>query len=384
MRVKKYRILKQEKGITLIALVVTIVVLLILATVSISMIGGENGLVTQAIEAKEETRASAVEEKRDLWNIEKENNKYLQTQEKTLEDLLNELEEEKLITSEEKNEIEQNGHVIIGSKDISFSDGIKERTYTITNSNEEIQFYKTIKEGDISKEKPNYENYEILGISNEKDGEYKKRGSINGKSGTFEIIGDITNTTFKYTLTDFMKGDEIFYCKVNIDGIDYYQEFKIIQGEVVRYEENILNCINAANIIDETGIWREVSGEKLSGGKGKIITVNEASYLNEEGEEQWPEITFDFYGTKCELLWGQLEIDGAPLFFSLLNGEETLDNWFMVLDSLGEEYNKITLFDNLQKDTTYTINMTVAYDELFDVKGEGTSTIIIDAIDIWR
>ena len=42
---------KRENGITLIALVVTIVVLLILAGVSISMLTGENGIITQANEA---------------------------------------------------------------------------------------------------------------------------------------------------------------------------------------------------------------------------------------------------------------------------------------------------------------------------------------------
>ena len=41
----------KEKGITLIALVVTIVVLLILAGVSISMLTGENGIITQAQQA---------------------------------------------------------------------------------------------------------------------------------------------------------------------------------------------------------------------------------------------------------------------------------------------------------------------------------------------
>ena len=51
---------KQERGITLIALVVTIVVLLILAAVSISMLGGENGIITQAQNAKLETRAGEV------------------------------------------------------------------------------------------------------------------------------------------------------------------------------------------------------------------------------------------------------------------------------------------------------------------------------------
>ena len=49
------KVKRKASGITLIALVVTIVVLLILAAVSISMLGGENGIITQAIKAKDET-----------------------------------------------------------------------------------------------------------------------------------------------------------------------------------------------------------------------------------------------------------------------------------------------------------------------------------------
>ena len=47
---------QKAKGITLIALVVTIVVLLILAGVSISMLGGENGIIKQAVESKYKTK----------------------------------------------------------------------------------------------------------------------------------------------------------------------------------------------------------------------------------------------------------------------------------------------------------------------------------------
>lgn len=42
------KILKNKTGITLIALVVTIIVLLILAATSISMLTGDNGIITQA------------------------------------------------------------------------------------------------------------------------------------------------------------------------------------------------------------------------------------------------------------------------------------------------------------------------------------------------
>ena len=51
---KNKRILKRrERGITLIALVITIIVLLIHAGVSIAMLTGENGILTQAQTAKE-------------------------------------------------------------------------------------------------------------------------------------------------------------------------------------------------------------------------------------------------------------------------------------------------------------------------------------------
>lgn len=53
---------KQERGITLVALVVTIVVLLILAGVSISMVLGQNGIVTKAQDAKKNYTTSANEE----------------------------------------------------------------------------------------------------------------------------------------------------------------------------------------------------------------------------------------------------------------------------------------------------------------------------------
>jgi len=54
--------MKKYKGITLIALVVTIVVLLILAGVSINLITGENGIVSKAKQAAEKTEeANAVE-----------------------------------------------------------------------------------------------------------------------------------------------------------------------------------------------------------------------------------------------------------------------------------------------------------------------------------
>ena len=54
--------LKTRNGITLIALTVTIVVLIILASISIGVLGGEDGLINQAKLAKEETEISEEKE----------------------------------------------------------------------------------------------------------------------------------------------------------------------------------------------------------------------------------------------------------------------------------------------------------------------------------
>ena len=62
MKNLKTKAFKSTKGITLIALVVTIIVLLILAGVSIAMLTGNNGILTQGKRAKEEQAHAAVKE----------------------------------------------------------------------------------------------------------------------------------------------------------------------------------------------------------------------------------------------------------------------------------------------------------------------------------
>ena len=54
--------MKEQKGITLIALVITIIVLLILAGVSIAMLTGENGLLKKAKGSGAESKVSEAKE----------------------------------------------------------------------------------------------------------------------------------------------------------------------------------------------------------------------------------------------------------------------------------------------------------------------------------
>ena len=61
---------KRETGITLIALVISIIVLLILAGVTIAALSGDNGIVTRAKEAKEKTEQAQQDEEETLSNME--------------------------------------------------------------------------------------------------------------------------------------------------------------------------------------------------------------------------------------------------------------------------------------------------------------------------
>lgn len=67
-------------GITLIALVITIIVLLILAGVSIAILAGQNGILTQAQKAKMTTELSSYKEQLELYKTEKlsENREFLE------------------------------------------------------------------------------------------------------------------------------------------------------------------------------------------------------------------------------------------------------------------------------------------------------------------
>ncbi len=52
---KKKKLKKGNKGITLVALVVTIVVLLILAGISLNLVLGQNGIISRAQDARNQT-----------------------------------------------------------------------------------------------------------------------------------------------------------------------------------------------------------------------------------------------------------------------------------------------------------------------------------------
>ncbi len=62
--------IKNESAITLVALVVTIIVLIILAGISISLVIGNNGIMQKAVKGREDYTGAAINEQQDLNKIE--------------------------------------------------------------------------------------------------------------------------------------------------------------------------------------------------------------------------------------------------------------------------------------------------------------------------
>ena len=93
--------LKTQKGITLIALVVTIVVLLILAGVTISLLLDENGIIAKSKDARIETRASQVEDEVGMWKQHNFINKESNQAQESADTMLASLISRKLLTEDE-------------------------------------------------------------------------------------------------------------------------------------------------------------------------------------------------------------------------------------------------------------------------------------------
>ena len=97
---------KNTKGITLIALVITIIVLIILSSVGIYLSLGNNGIFTKAQESKEKTQRETATEKINLKITTAQMNSYAETQEmptlKELSLILKEDSEISYVTEESK------------------------------------------------------------------------------------------------------------------------------------------------------------------------------------------------------------------------------------------------------------------------------------------
>ena len=270
----------KERGITLIALVITIIVLLILAGVSIAMLMGENGILTQANNAKIEQSHGTVKDGIALayneWQIELNTASRLklastgvvQIQEKEERSLAVEADFVAWLVS--KGYAESDGKLIIekltGSKQ-ALGNGTKEKTdiYNIEKENGEyiVKYYKT----PITSEK-------IWSTGNQKDTEEDEnleRVQINCwiynekmESGTIKIYTD-------RECKNLIKEEQIAQgvLELNLDTGCYYVNFEDTVGSLPIKADNSFTVVKTNKnvfdfyLIDETELPSSGTDEGL-------------------------------------------------------------------------------------------------------------------------
>ena len=230
--------LKNEKGITLVALVITIIVLLILAGVTLSMVMGDSGIFGKANNAKEQTKLSNAEEIIKLAVLE---NKV-----KSVSGDADALTNEELKTEIEKKLTEQgytvNGSTVTyyGDKTIdieNYLDKEKTTTYTAYNVGDQVTV--------------GGEKFYVIKASSESEEKVTLLAEKNIDTTTM-VQSDSANT-IAFSSTNYWK---------NIEGITYPYNLNGVETSVSTDVINIAKAYGTAK-----------------GGEGRLMTVEEVVAL---------------------------------------------------------------------------------------------------------
>ncbi len=253
--------INKNKGITLIALVVTIIILIILATVSINMVVGENGLIRKAEQARDAYEESSKREEEDMGQIIDE-----------MEILLADGEAQ-TVTDEKPGELS--------------GDGSKEKPYLIESIEDLVKFSEKVNGGETFEEKV-VKLKVNLDFSNDisyVDSTRKDYGNINGINETEELKVELTTGTgFKPIGTDSNNFNGTFdggghtIKNIYISATDNYVGLFGMTGE----KSNIKNIEILKANIKSTGSY---VGGLIGKSKGTVekVTIREGKI---EGNEQ--------------------------------------------------------------------------------------------------
>ena len=211
---------KTEKGITLVALVVTIVVLSILAGVSINTVVGDDGIIQKAKEAAETTRRASAEEEMNRLVLEYE----LAKSDENFEDFL----------QEKINEGRINGATDNGDGTVTITKKVegKDYTITVTKPSSSAQSIKIKGKRVVANEDGTGENLGEASTSKGKTLYIMIDSSISGGTTTVspQVPYAVTeNGTYKFTVTG------------TVNGTAYT---KGVSVEVNQFKNSILNDIN--------------------------------------------------------------------------------------------------------------------------------------------
>ena len=250
--------MRNQKGITLVALVVTIIVLIILSGISINLLLGENGLITKAQEAKKQQKIAEIKEKISLELASAETDAIIRNES---------LEEEQLNDIVSKYGTLQEDKDTILTKDDNYEISLKEIWYgTLSTS------------GSYSDKKKQIEVLEKE--LKELQDKYNELEQIN--SGNSEVLNDLRNqiTTLeneKKTLEDSLKAEQDKNKTLESQMADLNSKYDNLKKEYDKFY-NDPGTATAGDIAEGKTAW--VNGNLITGQKTNNDVTLEVSSLS--------------------------------------------------------------------------------------------------------
>ena len=241
--------LKNKNAITLIALVVTIVVLLILAGVTISLLLDENGIIAKSKDARNANRAGAIKEEITLWKADKFAADNGAGSHESMDDFLARLKTRGLISDEDIATIKDTKKLQVGKETIVFPSDAKTLVQAFKDNE--------IKAGD-------YLNY------NDYVDETKTCTTLTNENGWADQKYTATKNTYWQVLGLDSTGEKLML----ISQSPIKKEMKEEQTTGV-----IKNKIRLASIENAVKLGTETSGGESSGSTGTTETWETTPYL---------------------------------------------------------------------------------------------------------
>ena len=356
MKEKTKKAINKTRGITLIALVITIVVLLILAAVTISTLFGENGIITRANNARFQTNLAALKEEIDVYKVgEQLNNKtgidqYPVIKEETLESvdksiISDELKQKmvKWATTAGKDEIatidtiDYSKFYKLDKEKVKSANNFKGDLYLIALENE----YKV-----ISIEGEEYQNdtiYVLIPLNDVADPEY-----IAVANNTYKLYGDGTVKAIgELTENSGMTGED----EENLTGIHELDIERIAKGTKMKIDKNVetedeiakgygvkkiyISCDTAYVIDAEDNLWAWGDNQYNKLGQGNSYLVSTPVKIFENAKRVWAGALNTYVLDNNNQLWGA----GANTHGQLGQGNTNIYNSFTKININGLDLN---------------------------------------------
>ena len=294
----------KQNGITLIALVITIIVLLILAGVSIATLTGENGILTQATNAKLATEKGEIEESVDLALVEWQGERYINNTE--LEDFLNSKVESGYFDAVTNNgdgtyTIEKDGYEIIVNSDgervgNAEKGGIRPELLVSQELNENKVTIKV----EVTNNVGTVDSMELINV----DKGTTIEGVTSGKTGSYETT---LNGRYKITVTattDGVQKTTTQIIEVNQIPVDFATGYGRVEVIWLDTNNNVISNPNIPQIGNMTPVkWEGTTEKETTTSDSSWYEYKAKAGIDDNLESHWANAKNTINGVESYFVW---------------------------------------------------------------------------------